>query len=302
MSSQLRWDVLERQWRIVSGGRQQRPNLPDADCPFCPGGLEAPNPYRVRVFPNRWPPMEPGPAEAIDSLREPLPARGAAEIILYTSDHHGSLGALPDDHLAEVVAAWRARTLELGEREEVDYVLCFENRGAEVGATIHHPHGQIYGFPFVPPRPKSIMAAGLCRVCQDMVSAALGLAEDGKARCWVPSASPWPYAFRLAPLRHVGSLAELRDDEEAAWRSMLSSGLRALDALWGTPMPYMLDLHQAPTDGDDWHAAHMWLEVACPLRAPGLMRFVAAGETGSGTYQNPIPPEDAHRALSAVWA
>jgi UDPglucose--hexose-1-phosphate uridylyltransferase len=243
----------------------------------------------------------PGPPDRLDPARGVAAAHGAAEVVLYAPEHDASLGELPDDHLADVVAAWRERTIALGRRDEVAYVLCFENRGPEVGATIHHPHGQIYGFPFVPPRPRRIFGAETCRVCADLHAADLVLAEDEHSRCWFPRAAAWPYGFRLAPRRHVPTLADLAASEEESWRSQLSATLRALDALWSVPMPYMLDLHQAPCDGRDWPAAHMWLEVACPVRAPGVLRFVAAGEIGSGLYQNPVPPADAAAALRAAW-
>lgn len=298
---ELRHDVLEDEWRVISAHRQDRPNLPGDACPFCPGGLEARDPYHVRVFPNRWPPMTPGEPPLLDAAAGVAVARGAAEIILYTPDHRGSLGGLDDDDLALVVGTWQDRTAVLGARPEVAYVLCFENRGAEVGATIPHPHGQIYGFPFVPPRVRRILDARLCRVCADLAAADLLLGPDDLVRCWLPRASAWPYAFRLAPTRHAAGLDELSESESASFRRHLSEGLRAIDALWDTPMPYMLDLHQAPSDGAAWLNAHMWLEVACPLRAPLVRRFVAAGEIGSGTYQNPVRPEDAARALRAVW-
>ena len=87
---EARWDVLEAEWRVISGHRQLRPNLPASDCPFCPGGLEAPDPYRVRVFPNRWPAFMPGPPVALDPAVGAAPARGAAEVVLYQSAHTGS--------------------------------------------------------------------------------------------------------------------------------------------------------------------------------------------------------------------
>jgi UDPglucose--hexose-1-phosphate uridylyltransferase len=298
---EFRWDTLEGQWRVIAPNRQDRPWLPDDDCPFCPGGLDAPTPYRVRVFTNRWPPLTAGTPGPLDPTKGVAPARGAAEVILYTSDHDNSLGALDFGHLRDVVSAWSERTTVLGSRPEVAYVLCFENRGPEVGATISHPHGQIYGFPFVPPRAQRIFGAATCRVCADLDATPLVVGEDERARCWLASASAWPYGFRLAPRRHLGSLNALTVPEERSWSRLLGRALRALDALWDRPMPYMLDLHQSPTDGKPWPNAHLFLEVACPLRAPGVPRYVAAGEIGSGIFQNPVRPEEAAAALRRVW-
>src|SRR4026208_373528 len=121
----------------VVGDRQARPNLPSPGCPFCVGGLEAPDPYEVHWFPNRWPAMQ----------------GGRCEVVLYTPDHDATLPSLGVQG-----GGWRAAralggggTTALGQRGDVEFVLVFENRGAEVGATIAHPHGQIYAYDHVPP-------------------------------------------------------------------------------------------------------------------------------------------------------
>ena len=128
----------------VVGSRQARPNLPSSGCPFCPGGLEAPDDYDVRWFRNRWPAM-PG---------------DRCEVVLYTSEHDATLQSLGVDGVRKVIDLWADRTTELGARDDVDFVLVFENRGAEVGATIAHPHGQIYAYDHVPERPARLFAAG----------------------------------------------------------------------------------------------------------------------------------------------
>src|ERR1019366_9111816 len=166
---ELRWDELTGEWVVVAAQRQQRPNLPDAGCPFCVGGLEAPDPYEVRAFPNRWPPLVPGsPLKRTPRGWDRLPARGVAEVISYSPDHDASLASLGPDAALRVVELWAERTAALLARPDVAYVLVFENRGREVGATIDHPHGQLYAFSFVPPVParEPAVAADLgCAVC-----------------------------------------------------------------------------------------------------------------------------------------
>src|SRR4051795_4188854 len=134
----VRVDALTGDLVIVTPARQSRPNHPAESCPFCPGGLEAPEPYDVRWFVNRW---------------APLPD-GRAEVVLFTSQHDGTLASIGVDGVMRVVALWADRTAALGARDDVEYVLIFENRGREVGATIDHPHGQIYAFDLVPPAPR----------------------------------------------------------------------------------------------------------------------------------------------------
>jgi UDPglucose--hexose-1-phosphate uridylyltransferase len=143
----LRMDPLTRRPTVIVGSRQGRPNLPSVGCPFCPGGLEAPEPYDVRWFPNRWPAM-PG---------------GRCEMVLYTPDHDAEFWTLGRSGDRKVVDLWAERTAALGSRDDVDYVLVFENRGPEVGATIPHPHGQIYAYPEVPPEPLRELVDGVPR-------------------------------------------------------------------------------------------------------------------------------------------
>jgi UDPglucose--hexose-1-phosphate uridylyltransferase len=135
----LRIDPLTGANVIVTPWRQQRPNLPHGGCPFCPGGLEAPGPYDVRHFQNRWPAL-PG---------------GRHEVILHSPDHDASFPALGEDQAARVVELWSACTAVLGARDDVAYVFVFENRGRAIGSTIDHPHSQIMAFGMIPPIPAS---------------------------------------------------------------------------------------------------------------------------------------------------
>ena len=157
VAGELRFDRHTGEWVNIVGHRQARPNLPSGGCPFCVGGIEAPSAYETRWFANRWPAFEPGAPLGRAALEgggvDVLPAAGAAEVVLYSPEHDGSLGSLGRAQVEKVVDLWAERTAALLARPEIEYVLVFESRGAEVGATIHHPHGQIYGYPFVPPSP-----------------------------------------------------------------------------------------------------------------------------------------------------
>ena len=307
---EMRRDVLTGDWINVVGHRQSRPNLPDDGCPFCVGGLEAPEPYDVRWFANRWPALAPGApvdfaaAEARGSSS--VPAVGACEVVLFSPQHGESLASLGTGQVRKVIDVWAERTEALLARPEIEYVLVFENRGREVGATIDHPHGQIYGYPFVPPAPEHEMshdAAG-CAVCCDveaeLQAGARIVAQHGDWVAWVPFASGYAYGMRFAPRSHLGSLAALDDASRDDLAALLVDALGRYDRLWsandsGAPFPYLMWFHQAPANADDgWHVhAHL----APPLRAPGVPRYVASGELGSGTLSNPVVPEDAAQAL-----
>lgn len=263
--------------------RQDRPNLPSTACPFCPGGLEAPDDYDVRWFPNRWPPL----------------ADDRCEILLFCPEHDGSLAELDAARARRVVDLWADRTVAQGARDDVDYVLVFENRGVEVGATIAHPHGQLYALDAIPPVARGELAAETCPVCAELERGHTVGAADGWSIV-VPHAASWPYELLIAPVEHLPDLPSLDDRHRDALATTLTSALRRLDRLFSEPMPYMLWIHQRPTDGRAWPTAHVHVEVAPLLRGPGVPRYVAAGELGSGVYFNPVLPEDAAATLATL--
>lgn len=312
-SHELRFDRLTGEWVLIVPHRQGRPNLPDRGCPFCVGGLEAPDPYEVRAFENRWPPLIPGAP-----IRLPLPGeesnhappRGAAEIVLFSPDHTASLSTIGIDGVLRVIDLWIERTETLLARDEIEYVLVFENRGAAVGATIHHPHGQIYGYAFVPTAPaREIVGTETegCPVCQELREETADprrvVFDDGEWMGWVPFASANSYGLRLAPRTHVGRLADLDGAGRRSLAAALTDVLGRYDHLWTRtldegPFPYLMWFHQAPAHhGGEYHVhAH----IAPPLRAPGVLRHVASGELGGGLLANPVLPEQAASDLRAA--
>lgn len=272
-----RVDPLTRRPAVIVGARQDRPNLPSHGCPFCPGGREAPEPYSVRWFPNRWPAMP----------------DGRCEVVLYTPDHEAEFWTLGTDGARRVVDLWTDRTRELGARPDVDYVLVFENRGERVGATIPHPHGQIYAFDHVPPEPLRELVDGVLE--PDRVPAELAVSAAGRWRAWVPAAATYPYEMVLAD-DGAGSLSDDGADPDGL-AALMVDVLARLDQLFDAPMPYMWWLHQRPTDDGDWPGAVLHLHLVPIDRARGVQRYVAGAELGSGVYFNPVDPADAAAAL-----
>ena len=266
----------------IVGSRQGRPNLPAAGCPFCPGGLEAPEPYEVRWFPNRWPAM---PGER-------------CEVVLYTPRHDATFWSLGVPGARQVVDLWADRTAALGSRDDVDYVLIFENRGREVGATIPHPHGQIYAYDHIPRRPATLLANGWQPEAEP--GERLLARRDGW-RAWVPQAAIFPFAITIAPEAPVPDLVALDEAGRNALATMLIEVLAATDRLWDRAVPYMLWFNQRPTDGGDWPDAHLSVEIVSPWRAAGVQRFIAAAEVAGEEYFNPVIPEVLAEQLRAVW-
>jgi UDPglucose--hexose-1-phosphate uridylyltransferase len=267
--------------RIVAD-RQSRPNLPADDCPFCPGGVEAPEPYQVKAFTNRWPAMP----------------DGRCEVVLYSPDHDASFGTLPVAQARAVVDLWAERSSELGRRDDVAYVLVFENRGAAVGATISHPHGQIYAFDEVPPRARVELERGDAEagLGTDAVGDRL-VTSAGEWRSWVPLTATWPYSVLAAPETRRPDLPSLGETSRDAVAAVLVETFARLDRLFAAPMPYMMWWHQRPFDGGEWPQAWVHAHIAPLLRSPATPRFVAAGELGGGVLFNPVDPSDAAKAL-----
>jgi UDPglucose--hexose-1-phosphate uridylyltransferase len=290
-STDQRVDPLTGEVSIVVARRQGRPNLPDDRCPFCPGGIEAPDPYDVRWFANRWPPLP----------------NNCAEVVLYTDDHDATFASLGVDGARRVVDLWAERSAALGARRDVAYVLVFENRGPAVGATIAHPHGQIYAFDHVPPRP----AHEFDRATDGTADAALGrgatgnddellVVRTGGWQAWVPWAATWPYEMVVAPLGYVADLPSLSDDQRHGLATTLTDALGRLDALFDAPMPYMLWFHQRPFDGVDRPALRLHAHITPLWRSAGVQRFVAAAELGAEVFFNPVDPIDAAANLRAA--
>jgi UDPglucose--hexose-1-phosphate uridylyltransferase len=222
--------------------------------------------------------------------------------VVFTDDHNRPFSSLTPTQARTVVDAWADRTVELGKIPSIDYVFCFENRGEEIGVTLSHPHGQIYGYPFVPPRFARVAdtlrrygeRSGGCLQC-DLLQAEL----DAGARivcssaswvAYVPFAARWPYEVRLVPREHVPDLPALSDAARDELAAAYVDVLRRFDALFDTPTPYISGWQQAPVrqDRERWHLA---AEIFTIRRAPGKLKYLAGSESGAAVWINDVAPE-----------
>jgi UDPglucose--hexose-1-phosphate uridylyltransferase len=279
----VRIDPLTGAWVVITPWRQNRPNLPDDSCPFCPGGLEAPDHYDVRCVTNRWP---------------ALPA-GRHEVVLHSPNHASSFHSLGTEGTAPVIEVWSARTGQLGARQDVRYVFVFENRGRAIGATIDHPHSQILAFSEVPPVALAELTAGSCELC-GKADDELTVARHDEWLARVPLAPSWPYEMVISPDEHVPDLPAAGRALRRRLAVILVESLARLEAVLGQAEPYMLWIHQRPADGKDWPAAHLHLHLAPVLRAPGTTRHLAAAEFGAGVFFDPVDPPDAAARLRSA--
>ena len=325
--SGLRWDPLLGEWVILAAQRQDRTFLPSADlCPLCPSrpgrATEIPAAdYDVAVFENRFPSLrgagvaDPSPAGAAGPgwLGAERPAFGRCEVVCFTSDHDASFATLTARRARIVVEAWSDRTAELGAMAGVAQVYCFENRGEEIGVTMHHPHGQVYAFPFVAPRTARMLEqargyrhGGRRNLFDDILSReqAAGTRVVARNEHWtafVPAAARWPFEVMLFPAVRVADIPALGDAARAAFCDIYLDVLRRLDAMFGIRMPYIAAWHQAPV-GDAFARAEfgLHLQVMAIRRARGKLKYQAGTESGMGVWIGDVTPEAAALRLRAA--
>jgi UDPglucose--hexose-1-phosphate uridylyltransferase len=269
----------------------------------------------MAVFENLFPTLSRGAREPPPALAVPTrPGKGACEVVVFTQDPRASLGQLPLDRVELLFEVWADRTRELGARDDVEYVFPFENRGVEIGVTLHHPHGQIYAYPFVPP----VAARELDQQKEHLARTGRGLLEEllrtelreekrlvwsgAHALAFVPMYARYTYETWIAPLRAVSRLPDLRPEERADMARALKLSLLKLDGLWNRPMPYLLVVHQAPTDGREHPEAHLHIEIYPYLRMPGRLKYLAGSEIGAGVFTADTLPEEKAAELRAVEA
>jgi UDPglucose--hexose-1-phosphate uridylyltransferase len=231
---------------------------------------------------------------------------------VFTQDPASSLAALPLEHVELLIEVWGARTQALAALPEIQYVLPFENRGAEVGVTLHHPHGQIYAYPVVPPIPERMQRAAATFYAhhgrgplQDLIEAELRANErliyrGDEAVAFVPVCARYPYEVWIAPVRPVECFAQLEAPERADLARALKTVLLKYDGLWKRPFPYMMAWYQAPTDGVAHPECHLHAEFYPPYRTPSRLKYLAGTELAAGLFAMDALPEDKARELQQV--
>ncbi len=330
-----RWHPLRREWVVVASHRQDRPWLGervpassvvalahDGGCTFCPGNVRLSsvvNPdYRgIHVFDNDRPCVG---ADAPRELETPpkgyrsAPATGIARVVCFSERHDQQLARMAVTAVDDVLRCFQSQYRELAARPEVAHVLMFENRGEATGVSNLHPHGQIYATNFVFQTIQNEVEA--CRehfaaqrrsLWEDVVATEVAdgrrvIAQNAAAVAFLPWFARYAYETFVGPRRSVASIADLGDDERRALAAVLHETLVRFDNLWRMPFPYVMALHQAPTNGDDHSGFGFHIELHPPLRKPGLRKFLAGPETGGGNFLADTAPEDKARELRAVAA
>ena len=292
--NELRWDPTLREWVAYATRRQDRTFLPPAEyCPLCPtepGGFPTEierEHYDIVVFENKYPVVRPGrvggpTSQAVISRRR-HPGRGVCEVVVYSDDHDATLASMSERRIRNLIEVWADRYRELGGREEVEYVFIFENKGEAIGVTLHHPHGQIYGFPFIPPRPaKGTEAAreykeqneGSCLHCdvlaQEHEDGRRVVVEGEHFTAFIPFYAHFPFEAHVYARRCAPSIADLDADERRDLASVLKRLLVGYDSLFGFSLP-LHDGHAPGPDGrrEPRHASPTSTSSSTRRTAPG---------------------------------
>ncbi|MCT7661458.1 galactose-1-phosphate uridylyltransferase [Mycobacterium deserti] len=318
--SELRFDRTTGQWVIIAALRQDRTYKPPAEaCPLCPGpsGLtsEIPAPdYDVVVFENRFPSLSgAGTAPFVlpplnDDLSTSAPGHGRCEVICFSSDHTGSFAQLPTAQARLVVDAWRHRTADLMSRPGIAHVFCFENRGEEIGVTLTHPHGQIYGYPFLAPRAammldqaRSHRARTGTNLFADLITREIAdgqriVARTDSFTAFVPFAARWPVEVHIYPNRFVHNLTELTEPELDGFAEIYTEILGRFDRMYSTPLPYISALHQY-ADTDEQREGYFHVELMSIRRSDTKLKFLAGSESAMDAFISDVTPESVAKRL-----
>ncbi|TFC67595.1 galactose-1-phosphate uridylyltransferase [Cryobacterium sp. TMT2-4] len=313
-TARMRQDPLSGEWVSIAAARQNRVFLPPAHldplAPSTPGNpSEVPSNYDVAVFENKSPSFGPlltdadAPAGLDDlntiGLNRVRTSVGRCEVVCFSPENEGSFASLSVVRARTVIEAWAERTYALSQLPGVEQVFPFENCGEAIGVTLHHPHGQIYSYPYVTPRTQRVIAS-LDQYGPNLFADILASEQAGGRviltgehwTAFVPFAARWPIEVHMLPHRHVPdfaatSLAE-RDELAVLFRRLL----RGIDALYDTPTPYIAAWHQAPVSvrRDE---IRLMLQVTSPRRAADKLKFLAGSEAAMGAWIGDVTPEQA---------
>jgi UDPglucose--hexose-1-phosphate uridylyltransferase len=331
MTWEQRWHPLREEWVIIAAHRQDRPWSGEtrdssavpapayaADCYLCPGNMRVGGARNddytgTFVFDNDHPCVgfdAPPPMPEPSGFYHSRPARGIARVVCYSPNHSLALAELELGEVESLLRVWQKQYAELGSQS--DHVLIFENRGEAVGVSNPHPHCQIYATNFVFKTIETEVQAGKKHLeatgrglFQDIIAAERAdgrriITENETAIAFMPYFARYAYEVYVAPKNAHASIDRLGERELADFAAVLKDTLMRFDNLWRMPFPYVMVLHQAPTDGGDYHAFHFHVEFHPPLRQPNLLKYLAGPEIGGGNFLSDTTPEEKAAELRAA--
>lgn len=310
--AEFRYNPLIDDWTIVNGDRQNRPDRPKDYCAFCPGSEQIKETYTVLKYDNDWPSMMPHPPIPDDistDLFKTAKSYGKAEVILYSPDHNASLWQLSVPHIVELVELWKERFIEIKKDPNVKYILTFENRGEEVGTTQPHPHGQIYGYGFMPLRVKLELENSkkyyektgeslILKIRDEEIKENKRIImENDNFVAFLPFYTDFPYGAYIVPKRNdIHTFEDFNDKLSEDFAKILKDLLGTFDYIFDRPFPYMMGIYQTPINSELEEESKKYynfhVKFFPPLRAKNSIKWYASSETAVWAKTNPRRVED----------
>lgn len=315
--AELRWHPLTKDWVMIASNRQARPQMPKNWCPFCPGSGKVPDEFDVYKYDNDFPALSqnpPVPDDVANDFFKVAESYGKCEVILYSSNHTITLPELPQKHIEKLVDLWCERFDALRQDEKIKYIFLFENRGDVVGVTMPHPHGQIYGYPFIPKKLELEVASAKehyaeknkCLFCDWLENET----KDGRRiifkndyfTVFLPFFTEYPYGIYIMSNSHKQYITDFNEEEKKSLATTLKQASGTLDSLFDTHFPYMMCMHNAPVNSGDYSKDfHFHIEFFPPMRSKDKQKFNASSETGAWAHCNPTCPEDTAEELRQAY-
>lgn len=314
---EFRWNPLLATWTMVATNRQHRPHLPKDYCPFCPNHNTALPSYEVLAYNNDFPVMSlqttegaPNPSGQLIQRAEPV---GKCEVILYSPEHNKTIYQLPDEHVLKIVELWASRFVELQKDKRIKYIFEFENRGEEVGVTMHHPHGQLYAYSFVPHKIETELRN--CKQYFEMhgrnLFADLNQSEKEHNKrlvyendnfiAYIPYFTDYPFGVFVVNKSLKGNITQFTPTEKKDLAQMLKKITAGFDKIYNREFPYMMCFHQTPVNTNKYAGAEKYygfhIEFYPPLRAKDKVKWYAGSEMGAGAAANPLDVDECAKIL-----
>lgn len=311
--AELRWHPLTKDWVMIASHRQNRPQMPKDWCPFCPGSGNIPDTFDVLKYDNDFPALSytpPNPDNVATDFFKTAECYGKCEVILYSPKHTITLPELNDNHVVKIVDLWCERFNCIKSDEKIKYIFIFENRGDVVGVTMPHPHGQIYGYPFIPKKIELEVSSSTeyysendkCLFC-DMLDNELKagdriIFQNEHFTVFLPFFTEYPYGVYIISNSHKQYITDFTKQERHSLAKTIKQTAGMLDCLFDTQFPYMMCMHNAPVNSGDFSKNfHFHIEFFPPMRSRDKQKFNASSETGVWAHCNPTCPEDTAKEL-----
>lgn len=319
--AELRWNPLLKDWTMVASHRQNRPQMPKDWCPFCPGSGRVPEDFTVFKYDNDFPALmqePPVPDKVGSDFYKTAPSHGKCEVVLYSPKHNATLKELSVDHIKKLVDLWCERYQEISKDEKIKYVFEFENRGEEVGVTMPHPHGQIYGYSQMPLKIKTELEACKeyyeekkeCLICrmnkEEKDFEKRIIIENDDFIAYLPFFTDYPYGMFIVSKNHRSKITDFSEQEKFNLADILKKVSGTFDSLFDRIFPYMMCIHQAPVNSPEYgnynEYYHFHIEFYPPLRSKDKIKYYASSEMGAWAACNPRAVEDCAEELKEAYS